>query len=241
MPSLKESLSSQPANRAVFTIAANATGGGDMIVALDGKTATINPGAADTPTVSGVALDAALVVALGSSYTISNAAGVVTVVGPGGRLVGVAALCTDTTQSITVDSAEWGERNAALQTTAGQTSQTTPAAEKRGDGLALAGRAVTNSASEGCTVLVRALLANTSGGAKTARYRLMCRRGQGGWYAHPTFGTRTITSAAANGFTEDIAPPVQLFGVEEVLPQLLDDGAAGDLADCALHLWAATS
>jgi len=231
MQSIKTTTSEQPQHKAVFTVAGAATGGGAVKVFVDGQTATDNPAAAATPTITAAALVVALDAALGAGYTVGAVAGVVTVERDDkAPLVAAASLSTDATQSITTDSKEWGERIVLAQTVKDK-----PDALAAGDGQNVQ---PDYAAPTGVTVCVVAALHNPSGGAKTARYRLRVRQKQGPWYNDLTFGTRSLTESTGAAVAYDVIPPLQLFGVEEVQLQLVDDGAAANLVGCTLEGWA---
>ena len=226
---------SQAKNVAVFTLATNAAGGGaGLTVWLEGVAiAPFVPGGGDTPTTTGGTLDAALVVALAplnASYTVTNAVGVVTVTrDDGARLLGVWGALDDANQTMTIDAEELGE---ALST--GLTTAATPAVSASGDGHSCESR---YSEESGVSLCVRAQLFNYSGGAATARYQLLVRRYQGGWFVEPTFGVQTVTEPTGTTVIDSYPPVIQLFGVEEVQVQLLDDGGGGNLVDCNLTTW----
>jgi hypothetical protein len=227
-------VSTQPRNILRFTITGNATGAGVMRAGVAGTTASIVPGAADTPTVSATALAAALDVALDATFVVTSLAGVVTVVGVGQDLLSGFAYSTDATQAVAYDGFQPASRALAAGTAAA-TGRPTSAA----DGSAYPFGAANPSTNNEINVAVTARLMSWAGGTETAYYRLWAHSTVTGW--QPVTGAEALALSLPTGAPYSASARTVLLGLRGVTRfavELLGAAASGgNLPGSALDAW----
>jgi hypothetical protein len=229
MRQLKQS--ALPPNTAVITVATNATGGAAISTLIDGVFSTHAVAGAETPTVAAAALVVAMLVAMGTTYTITSVAGVITVVGPSASpLVVSAVFSTDATMTF-VATTSYSDATALMlaQTVVATGRPFSP----------LNGFAVPGTENTAQPIFIRATLTNFAGAAKTARWRLWQYDSARGWVLNEAVGVRTISDAGAAVITETSLALDLEINAQRIAIELVDDGAAGNLATCGLSAWVA--
>ena len=210
-----------------ITIANVATGAATLVALIDGITSTYVTVAAESAADAATNWGAQLVVDLGTGYTVSVLGVVITVSTASGAFIKTGFLrTTDGTQTATQSG--W-ELNTALldrQQTAG-TGQPTSGV----NGFAIG----SGSPDEPVTLFIRAKLLNISGGAKAARFRLWRWLPDQGWGADQVVGLDTISAGAADVIAEEYLTVTVV--ASRVAIELVDDGAAGNLANCFFSSW----
>lgn len=231
-------------NSATITLATAAAAVKKLVVEIDGVAAEHELAELETAENAGIALDAAIDVALAAAgvdaeYTVTNALGVVTVVldedGDGNtRLLAVQGVSEDTggmTLVVASQQQSWRMLSNGVTKLAGQ-----PVNGNDGFDIQLLTDEHKAAQGQGVSLVFRTRLNNgTVSVAKTARWQVWAHSPVWGWSQNLAVGTRSFTSEAESGFTFDEVA-VQLFGKDRVAVVLLDDGADGDLAGQGVSL-----
>lgn len=170
-----------------ITIATNATGTSALGVIAGNRNIAIVPGASATPTATATALKAAIE-AVRADVAISQASGVLTVTLP--ALEVWHGYSTDSTQTCVVSGSGY-DQNILASATAAAGKPADP-----DDGYRIDAGYVTDE-DGACTVIIRAALRNTSGGAATAAWRLWWYSPVLGWYVDPSVGVQNLSAGAA--------------------------------------------
>ena len=212
------------------TIAGVATGAATLLLRCDGVLSTYVTIAAESAADAATNWATQLATDLGAGYTISALAGVITITKDLGNIFPVFAFETDATQSAVISS--------SFQDSSALVSNVTTAATGRPTS-STSGFAVPGSEDNARTLFIKGRLANLAGAAKSCRFKVWLYDTARGWYVSEVIGTRTISDAGSSAISSTVLCLDLEANALRVAIELVDDGAGGNLANCAFSGWVA--
>ena len=164
------------------------------------------------------------------AYTISRNTSTLTFTKNDGSLLLVEYYySTDTTQKIAVASGVWYDNQILLAAKTTGTGE----AKRYNDGYGVVFDLPNSNRS--VKMFANVFLANEAGAAKSARWKVMWYYPQIGWRTDTTAGLMTISSTGAAGTEITFGSSgFEAVGATRVALVLVDNGASGNLVDCAL-------
>lgn len=223
----------------VFTLSFSgsaATTGRVLVVRIEGTTLSFTTTSLQTATAAATAAltswQSVLNTAFGTNtYTISRNLSTLTFTKNDGSLLLVEYYySTDTAQKLAITSGFWFDRQILLNAKTIGTGE----AKRYNDGYAVEFNLP--NATRSTRIFATVFLANESGIAKSARWKVMWFYPEIGWRTDTTAGLMTISSTGAANTEITFGSSVfEAVGATRVAIALVDNNAAGALSDCGLY------